>query len=563
MPDTGVAELDFASLTAANPRAVRGMQSVLEVIYDQASHNLEHQRKFIRGQAGALAATRSPAFTPDPDQSSSGFTTEADLSDDEEYSFDGAPCYVLSLEEGVGPLNPQLGWWFGTGDLVRYPESGGVDLLLPPHASEHQSHLLSESPSTTNLVYARQGYFAFDSKYGRLWLHARHKGIRVEDRPLAPRSKILLESRARISIGPFRFIFEFKVSDEASFQRAKKRALTEYYGQEKRYEATSATPSTHDVRIENWILHGVVGASAVSLVHAASHVRSGEVVAVKRLRLSTKEGDVATKELQVYDEILASIREHRYSKFVMQKHSVLAHDRPPTPYREVYLLWKPLALGDFAEFRPKGRWRVEFETVKKRLFVQTLLGLSALHDCGWIHRDLKPTNLGVVELGERPFAIIMDEGQAICQTSDGHKPRVGHCGTVGYLAPELENGAFASTYGKEVDIWSMGVVAYFLLVGKITWSCEYNMFVPERDAQGPSLWKFREARARLMCRPEDSVEHLIGGMMEEDPRRRLSMPEILAHPALRDVRKAVDDRSDTERQVGQKRGHDALHAGVA
>lgn len=551
--DADAATLDFASLTSVNPRAIQGMRTILDSIYDQGTHDHEYHQKFIRHEAGTLAPTRSPAFSPDPDQPSSGFTTEADLSDDEITSYETNPCYVLSLVEDLRPLRPTLAWWFGVGDLVAYPESAGVEFLLPP----------SSTFSKPNRKYARHGYFAIDATYGRLWFHARHKGLLVDGHPVAPGSKILLGSRARISIGPFDFIFEFKVSDEASFQRVKRRTLARYYGQENRYESTSATPSENDVRIQDWILHGIVGASAVSLVHAASHVRSGEVVAVKRLRVSTEEGDVATKELQLYDEILASIREHRYSKFVMHKHSVLAHDRPPTPYREVYLLWKPLALGDFAEFRPTGRWRVEFESVKKTLFVQTLLGLSALHDCGWIHRDLKPTNLGVVELGERPFAIIMDEGQAIRQTPGGHTPCVRHCGTVGYLAPELENGAFASTYGKEVDIWSMGVVAYFLLVGEIPWSCQYNMFVPELDAQHPSLWKFREARARLMCRPEDSVEHLIGGMMEEDPRRRLSMPEILAHPALRDVRKAVDDRSDSERHVGQKRGHDALHAGVA
>ena len=114
---------------------------------------------------------------------------------------------------------------------------------------------------------------------------------------------------------------------------------------------------------------------------------------------------------------------------------------------------------------------------------------------------LKPANLGAVNLGNKPFAIIMDEGQAIRQKKEGHTPRVAHCGTIGYLAPELESCDTAPTYGKEIDIWSMGAVAYFLFVaGRIPWSIKFNMFVPERNAGDPTLSLFRESREGLLQR---------------------------------------------------------------
>lgn len=551
--DAGESALCFASLTAASIRTLRDMGKVLDTIYNQLDDSAHH-KSFIRRQAGPLAATRSPDFSPEPFDSSSGFTTEADQSDDDEFSLSAATCYILSLSRDAHPYQPEVGYWFGTGDLTRFPVHAGVDLLLPPPALETS---LQSSSLNNNLIYPRQGYFAFDSKYGQLWLHARHKGIRVEDRPLAPRSKILLDKRTRISIGPYRYIFEFQISDEKVFQAAKRDYLSEFRRGGIPHESTSATPSASDVRIQDWRLHGVVGASPVSVIHAATNVRSGEVVAVKRLRFGASTNN-AEEEVQLYDQILSSISGHRYSCFVMHKHSVLANELPYNPVREVYLLWKPLARGDFAQFGELGRWRKEPESLKTTLFVQILLGLSALHDCGWIHRDLKPANLGVVEFGEKPHAIIMDEAQAIREAPEGHMSSIAHCGTIGYLAPELENNVFAPAYDKGVDVWSMGAISYFLFfAGKIPWSVRFNMFVPARDAREPSLHLFREVRAGLIAHPVGTLGHLTGQMLDENPRRRPEISQILAHPAIQGVRAAVERDLEAQKSAGQKRSRDS------
>ena len=81
----------------------------------------------------------------------------------------------------------------------------------------------------------------------------------------------------------------------------------------------------------------VVGMSAVSIIHAASNTRSGEVVAMKRLQFgsSRKNGE---NEAALYDEILESLRDNRYATFIMQKRALLANETPQSRVSEVCLL---------------------------------------------------------------------------------------------------------------------------------------------------------------------------------------------------------------------------------
>lgn len=543
--DAGDPRLDFASLTPADWNTYHAMTKVVDTV-DSLAASADHHKKFIRRQGGDLAATRSPLHAPEPniDPSNSGYSTEADGPDDADLPFNTAPCNVLSLNPNATPDHPETGYLFGTGDLARFPETAGVDILLPP----------PENPLPSSPVYSRHGYFAFDStKYSQLWLHARHKGIRVNDRPLPPKSNMLLESRTPISVGPYRFVFEFKVVNEKVFQAAKQQFLSTHRGIGEPYESTAATSSTSDIRIQHWLLCGIVGVSPVTVIHAATNVRSGEVVAVKRLCFGAIKR-TAEEEVNLYATIASSIREHRYSPFVMQMHSILSNERAHTSVREVYLLWKPLARGDFSEFGISGKWYNQPVGVKMMAFVQVLLGLSALHDCGWIHRDLKPANLGIVDLGDAPLATIMDEGQAIRASRTGHPPVVGHCGTIGYLAPELENNSYSANYGKEIDIWSMGAVAVFVFLhGRIPWSRQYNMFVPEREAKDRTLSVFKEFRASLLKQPEHDLSWLIGSMLEESPRNRPTLSKILSHPSLREALEAIEGRINADKHAGMKR----------
>ncbi|CAA7623224.1 serine/threonine-protein kinase [Magnetospirillum sp. UT-4] len=93
---------------------------------------------------------------------------------------------------------------------------------------------------------------------------------------------------------------------------------------------------------------------------------------------------------------------------------------------------------------------------------QVCLGLAALHAKGYVHRDVKPTNLlltdrvdGTVRLCDLGFAKIPG------QEPEGWAGR--WIGTPNYAAPEQMREALSAT--DRSDVYSVGVLAYRLLTG--------------------------------------------------------------------------------------------------
>lgn len=86
--------------------------------------------------------------------------------------------------------------------------------------------------------------------------------------------------------------------------------------------------------------------------------------------------------------------------------------------------------------------------------------LKYLHSNKIIHRDLKLGNLFISEKMELKLG---DFGLATKLDFDGEKKKT-ICGTPNYIAPEILDGKIGHSF--EVDIWSLGVIIYTLLIGK-------------------------------------------------------------------------------------------------
>ena len=102
---------------------------------------------------------------------------------------------------------------------------------------------------------------------------------------------------------------------------------------------------------------------------------------------------------------------------------------------------------------------------------QTLLALGHAHHEGFVHRDMKPENLLVTREG---VVKVADFGLARAY-ADGRVTQAGAVtGTVQYLAPEQIRGEPAD---PRSDLYSLGIVAYELLTGKLPFTGETAMAI--------------------------------------------------------------------------------------
>jgi hypothetical protein len=129
-------------------------------------------------------------------------------------------------------------------------------------------------------------------------------------------------------------------------------------------------------------------------------------------------------------------------------------------------------------------------------------GIAHLHDCGIVHRDLKPSNIflenGVVKIGDYGLSKFISASRRSGQT--------GSVGTVHYMAPELVKGR----YGKEVDLYALGIILYEMLTGRVPF---------DGESPGEILMKHLTAEPEVSGLPSPYRE-VVARLLEKDPQRR-------------------------------------------
>lgn len=143
---------------------------------------------------------------------------------------------------------------------------------------------------------------------------------------------------------------------------------------------------------------------------------------------------------------------------------------------------------------------------------EMVLALSHLHDdLGIIYRDLKPEN---ILLDSEGHLLLTDFGLSKVAEDGAAKSFLG---TVEYMAPEMVKG---EKYGKAVDWWGLGALAYDMLVGDSPFSGANNRKVQD------NILKKKVAMPYFFSA---DAKDLINRLLRKDPKKRLgsNMPKDL------------------------------------
>ena len=103
-----------------------------------------------------------------------------------------------------------------------------------------------------------------------------------------------------------------------------------------------------------------------------------------------------------------------------------------------------------------------------RVAMQIGQGLAKAHSHGIVHRDMKPANIVVTDEG---VAKILDFGLAKLAGQVRLTKVSSTLGTVAYMSPEQAGG---KEIDRRTDIWSLGVILYEMLTGRLPFKGEYE-----------------------------------------------------------------------------------------
>lgn len=251
-----------------------------------------------------------------------------------------------------------------------------------------------------------------------------------------------------------------------------------------------------------------LGSGAFATVYAVTHRDTGEKFAAKFIEKKSL-AEIDQLRLKTEVDILKRVRHP----------GVIALKAVCETSKELILVMELASGGELFEKLVSDGKYCEADAV--RILQQIISAVEYLHDLNIVHRDLKPENILLKSANSKEVKIA-DFGLSKIFDDAARMGTV--CGSPGYVAPEV---LLEDIYGKPVDMWSIGVIAYVLLSGVPPFFSENirELFqqIMACDYRFPSQY---------WSSVSEEAKDFVRSLLVLEPEKRLTARQALQHPFL-------------------------------
>lgn len=271
----------------------------------------------------------------------------------------------------------------------------------------------------------------------------------------------------------------------------------------------------------------VLGSSSFSSVFLGYNDSLNKKVAVKYIQSAQRVNDYSVIENEVN-----LLRKMKDSERIVKLEDFLTDEQ-----RNCYMIFELADYNLLNYIGVNGRFFSEEGNVRE-VFKKIVEAVNDLHEKNIVHRDLKLENVFVFN-SKGPNIKIKIGDLGLSTTSERNQMLTQYCGSPLYSAPEVNKGIPYNGY--KYDIWSLGIILYYLIYGYFPFNVFKNE-VPHDNQDDEEDIKtkiitllFQKIQTDELSFNEEkkvseNCKSLIQSLLHKDPERRPFIEEVIKHP---------------------------------